>query len=34
MHMAGRGLRGNEKFVLDEKTMNQTLKLVIKALQP
>src|SRR5688572_13742957 len=34
MHMSGRGLRGAEKFVLDEKIMNQTLKLVIKALQP
>jgi TetR/AcrR family transcriptional regulator, multidrug resistance operon repressor len=33
-HMSGRGLAGTEKFVLDEKTMNQTLKLVIKALQP
>jgi TetR/AcrR family transcriptional repressor of multidrug resistance operon len=35
MHMAGRGLRGGtEKFVLDEKTMNQTLELVLKALKP
>ena len=33
-HMAGRGLRGNEKFVLDEKVMNQTLKLVLKAFKP
>jgi TetR/AcrR family transcriptional repressor of multidrug resistance operon len=34
MHMAGRGLRGTEKFVLDEKIMSQSLKLVIKALKP
>jgi TetR/AcrR family transcriptional regulator, multidrug resistance operon repressor len=35
MHMSGRGLRGGaEKFVLDEKIMNQTLKLVLKALKP
>jgi TetR/AcrR family transcriptional regulator, multidrug resistance operon repressor len=35
MHMSGRGLRGgSEKFVLNEKIMNQTLKLVIKALKP
>ena len=35
MHMSGRGMRGgSEKFVLDEKIMNQTLKLVIKALTP
>jgi len=35
MHMSGRGLKGgSEKFVLDDKTMNQTLKLVIKALTP
>jgi AcrR family transcriptional regulator len=35
MHMSGRGLRGGaEKFVLDEKTMNQTLELVLKALKP
>ena len=35
MHMSGRGLRGGqEKFVLDDKIMNQTLKLVIKALTP
>jgi len=33
-HMTGRGIRGNEKFVLDEKTMNLTLKLVLKALKP
>src|SRR5688572_8167347 len=35
MHMSGRGMRGGpEKFVLDEKIMNQTLKLVLKALKP
>jgi AcrR family transcriptional regulator len=35
MHMSGRGLRGGpEKFVLDDKIMNQTLKLVLKALKP
>jgi AcrR family transcriptional regulator len=35
MHMTGNGLRGGpEKFVLDDKTMNQTLKLVLKALKP
>jgi TetR/AcrR family transcriptional repressor of multidrug resistance operon len=35
MHMSGRGLRGgSEKFVLDDKIMNQTLKLVLKALKP
>lgn len=33
MHMSGRGLRG-EKFVLDDRIMNQTLRLVIKALKP
>jgi TetR/AcrR family transcriptional regulator, multidrug resistance operon repressor len=33
MHMSGRGLRA-EKFVLDEKIMNQTLTLVLKALKP
>lgn len=34
-HMSGRGLRGGaEKFVLDEKIMNQTLSLVLKALKP
>lgn len=33
-HMTGRGLRGTEKFVLDDKIMNQALKLVIKALKP
>jgi AcrR family transcriptional regulator len=33
MHMSGRGLR-QEKFVLDEKIMNQTFKLVLKALKP
>lgn len=35
MHMSGRGLRGGpEKFVLDDKIMNQTLRLVLKALRP
>ncbi|MFZ6001026.1 MAG: TetR/AcrR family transcriptional regulator, partial [Bacteroidota bacterium] len=34
MHMAGRGFPGNEKFSLDEKIMNQTLQLVLKALKP
>jgi len=33
-HMTGRGLRGTEKFVLDDKTMSQALKLVLKALKP
>lgn len=33
MHMSGRGLRG-EKFFLDDKRINQTLKLVLKALKP
>jgi AcrR family transcriptional regulator len=33
-HMSGRGVGGREKFELDEKTMTQTLKLVIKALRP
>ena len=33
MHMSGRGMRG-EKFTLDEKIMNQTLRLVLKALKP
>jgi AcrR family transcriptional regulator len=35
MHMSGRGMRGgSEKFILDDKIMNQTLKLVLKALKP
>jgi hypothetical protein len=35
LHMSGRGMGGGaEKFVLDEKIMNQTLKLVLKALKP
>ncbi|MFD1000697.1 TetR/AcrR family transcriptional regulator [Ohtaekwangia kribbensis] len=35
MHITGRGMHsGPEKFVLDEKTMNMTLKLVLKALRP
>src|SRR5688572_30178720 len=33
-HMTGRGLRGTEKFVLDDKIMNQALNLVLKALKP
>jgi len=35
LHMLGRGMMGGaEKFVLDEKIMNQTLQLVVKALKP
>lgn len=34
MHITGRGIHGTDKFVLDEKTMNMTLKLVLKALRP
>jgi TetR/AcrR family transcriptional repressor of multidrug resistance operon len=34
LHMSGRGIGGYEKFELDEKIMNQTLKLVLKALTP
>jgi AcrR family transcriptional regulator len=34
MHMAGRGLGGRGPFVLDDKMMSQTLKLVLKALTP
>ena len=33
-HMHGRGLSGTPRFVLDEKLLNQTLELVIKALTP
>jgi hypothetical protein len=33
-HMSGKGLRGTEKFVLDNKTMQQALELVLKALKP
>lgn len=33
-HMSGRGLRGVEKFELDEKTMSLTLKVVLKGLKP
>lgn len=33
-HMRSKGLTGTEKFILDEKIMNQTLKLVLKALKP
>lgn len=33
-HISRRGLQGTEKFELDEKTMNLTLKLVLKALKP
>jgi hypothetical protein len=34
MHMARRGLGGRQPFVLDDKMLEQTLKLVIKALTP
>jgi AcrR family transcriptional regulator len=33
-HMHGRGLAGTPRFVLDDKLMNQTLELVVKALTP
>jgi AcrR family transcriptional regulator len=33
-HMSPKPFPGREKFVLDEKAMNQTLKLVLKALKP
>ena len=33
-HMTGRGVRGVEKFELDEKTMSLTLKVVLKGLKP
>jgi TetR/AcrR family transcriptional regulator, multidrug resistance operon repressor len=33
-HMNKKGLPGTENFNLDEKTINQTLKLVLKALKP
>jgi AcrR family transcriptional regulator len=33
-HMHGRGLSGTPRFVLDEKLMNQTLELVVRALTP
>jgi len=33
-HKHGKGMPGTEKFVLDEKTMQLTLELVLKALQP
>jgi hypothetical protein len=33
-HMHGRGLAGTPHFALDDKLMNQTLELVIKALTP
>lgn len=33
MHMSGRGIRG-EKFTLDDKIINQSLRLVLKALKP
>jgi AcrR family transcriptional regulator len=33
-HMQGRGLPGTGKFNLDEKILNQTLELVLKALKP
>jgi TetR/AcrR family transcriptional regulator, multidrug resistance operon repressor len=34
MHMLGRGIPATTPFTLDDKVMNQTLKLVIKALTP
>jgi len=34
LHMSGKGMMGQEKFQLDEKIMDQTLKLVLKALKP
>jgi TetR/AcrR family transcriptional regulator, multidrug resistance operon repressor len=35
LHMLGRGMMGGaDKFVLNEKIMNQTLQLVVKALKP
>jgi len=34
LHMSGRGIGGFEKFELDDKIMNQTMKLVLKALKP
>jgi TetR/AcrR family transcriptional regulator, multidrug resistance operon repressor len=34
MHMLGRGIPPTQKFQLDEKIINQTLKLVLKALTP
>ncbi len=33
-HMTGRGMPGTGSFVLDEKTLHQTLQLVLKALKP
>ncbi len=33
-HMSGKGMSGKEPFSLDEKIMDQTLKLVLKALRP
>jgi AcrR family transcriptional regulator len=33
-HMHGRGLSGTPRFALDERLMNQTLELVVKALTP
>ena len=33
-HLHGRGLSGTPRFVLDEKLMDQTLELVVKALTP
>ena len=34
LHMSGHGMLGNAKFRLDEKIMDQTLRLVLKALKP
>ncbi len=33
-HMSGKGMPGNEKFVLNDSIMSQTLELVLKALKP
>jgi AcrR family transcriptional regulator len=33
-HVSGRGLTGTPRFTLDEKIMNQTLELVVRALTP
>ena len=34
VHLHGRGLPGTGPFALDEKTLNRTLSLVLKALAP
>ena len=33
-HMSGKGMPGNEKFILHQSIMSQTLQLVLKALKP